>query len=61
VLLTGADIKFFRSNRLDVSVVQNHNIALCVVILAWRFFFFVFFSFFFFPFFFFSILLNSSQ
>jgi hypothetical protein len=27
----GADIKFFRSNRLDVSVVQNHNIALCVV------------------------------
>ncbi|KAF8319607.1 HisG-domain-containing protein [Clavulina sp. PMI_390] len=27
-LLVGADIKFFRSNRLDVSVVQNHNIAL---------------------------------
>jgi len=27
-LLIGADIKFFRSNRLDVSVVQNHNIAL---------------------------------
>jgi hypothetical protein len=33
-ILAGADIKFFRSNRLDVSVVQNHNIALCD---RWRF------------------------
>lgn len=35
LITSGADIKYNRAHRLDVALVQNHPIALCVMIIRY--------------------------